>query len=189
MEASRELLTQTTISELTVSAITARSKITRSGFYFYFESKYSVLAAMLSQALVDFGDAIHDFAPRAPGEDPAQFVSRILASAEGVYAQHSIVLSACVFSRHSDTEIRALVDRQLDSVISRLVAVLQDEIRAGAARPISADIPMLVRTVVVTGSYILAGESGYVGADQSVGRALDALGKMCVSAFWPQAPQ
>ena len=43
--AVRELLEQRSFEELSVSAISERAGITRSGFYFYFESKYDVLAS------------------------------------------------------------------------------------------------------------------------------------------------
>lgn len=47
LRAARELLEETPFAELSVRAISLRAGVARSGFYFYFDSKYSVLAQIL----------------------------------------------------------------------------------------------------------------------------------------------
>ena len=44
LQAVRELLEETPFAELSVCTISDRAGVARSGFYFYFDSKYSVLA-------------------------------------------------------------------------------------------------------------------------------------------------
>ena len=46
--AVRELLGQQAFADLSVSAISERAGVARSGFYFYFDSKYDVLAVILA---------------------------------------------------------------------------------------------------------------------------------------------
>ncbi|MDT5225801.1 MAG: hypothetical protein QOG19_3208, partial [Mycobacterium sp.] len=50
LAAVRELLQERPFSELSVSTISLRAGVARSGFYFYFDSKYSVLAQILAEA-------------------------------------------------------------------------------------------------------------------------------------------
>ena len=54
-------------SELSVSTISLRAGVARSGFYFYFDSKYSVLAQILAEAAEELEERTQYFAPRQPG--------------------------------------------------------------------------------------------------------------------------
>src|SRR6201998_1593117 len=69
--AVRELLEQRSFEDLSVSAISERAGIARSGFYFYFESKYDVLALIFDEATHELEELTHNFAPRAADETPA----------------------------------------------------------------------------------------------------------------------
>src|SRR5262249_34316475 len=75
--AVRELLEERSFADLSVSAITERAGLTRSGFYFYFDSKYAVLAVILADALEQLDELTHGFAPRADGESVPQFAKRM----------------------------------------------------------------------------------------------------------------
>lgn len=46
LQAVRELLEERPFAELSVATISNRAGVARSGFYFYFDSKYSVLAQL-----------------------------------------------------------------------------------------------------------------------------------------------
>ena len=70
MGAVRELLQEKPFAELSVSAISLRAGVARSGFYFYFDSKYSVLAQIMAEAAEELEERTHYFAPRQPGESP-----------------------------------------------------------------------------------------------------------------------
>jgi len=65
--AVRELLEHHSFGDLSVSTISERAGVARSGFYFYFDSKYDVLAYIFRDALAELDDLTHDFAPRDPG--------------------------------------------------------------------------------------------------------------------------
>ena len=82
----RELLEERSFAELSVSAISERAGIARSGFYFYFDSKYEVLALILDEATHELEELTHDFAPRDADETPAAFAKRMVGSAAAVYA-------------------------------------------------------------------------------------------------------
>lgn len=68
--AVRELLTEKPFAELSVSTISDRAGVARSGFYFYFDSKYAVLAHILGEVAEELEELTQDFAPRGAGETP-----------------------------------------------------------------------------------------------------------------------
>ena len=97
--AVRELVQERSFADLSVSTISERAGVARSGFYFYFDSKYAVLAVILADASELLDQLTHHFAPREPGETPAAFAKRMVGSAAAVYANDDPVLSACAVAR------------------------------------------------------------------------------------------
>src|SRR5690349_22606558 len=93
--AVRELLHERSFADLSVSTISARAGVARSGFYFYFDSKYSVLARIVSEAMEELDELTHNFAPREPDESPASFAKRMVGSAAAVFASNDPIMAAC----------------------------------------------------------------------------------------------
>ena len=89
VSAVRQLLQEGSFADLSVSTISERARIARSGFYFYFESKYDVLALILAEATHELEELTQYFAPRAPGETPTAFARRMVGSAATVFASDS----------------------------------------------------------------------------------------------------
>src|ERR1700748_1875578 len=110
--AVRELLEERSFADLSVSTISERAGVARSGFYFYFDSKYAVLAVILAEASEELEELTQYFAPRQPGESPEQFAKRMVSSAAAVYANNDPVMTACHAARTTDIEIRAILYRQ-----------------------------------------------------------------------------
>ncbi len=141
--AVRELLHERSFADLSVSTISERAGVARSGFYFYFDSKYAVLAVILADAGELLDSLTHHFAPREPGETPAVFAKRMVGSAAAVYANDDPVLKACADARNTDAQIREMMDDFYDGIIEKLITLLEQD---SEARPISDDLPALVRT-------------------------------------------
>src|SRR3954454_1473871 len=95
VKAVRELLQERSFADLSVSTISERAGVARSGFYFYFDSKYAVLAVILADLSELLDNLTNHFAPREPGETPAAFAKRMVGSAAVVYANDDPVLNAC----------------------------------------------------------------------------------------------
>ena len=179
--AVRELLEERSFADLSVSTISERAGVARSGFYFYFDSKYAVLAVILADASELLDELTHHFAPREPGETPEAFAKRMVGSAAAVYANDDPVLSACAVARNTDAQIREMMDDFYDSVIDKLIALLEQD---PDARPISDDLPALVRTLAATTTMTLTHDSAFVGRGSDPNRAVDALERLWVSAIW-----
>ncbi|MCV6985506.1 TetR/AcrR family transcriptional regulator [Mycobacterium shinjukuense] len=184
VRAVRELLQERPFAELSVSAISLRAGIARSGFYFYFDSKYSVLAQILAEATEELEELTHFFAPRRPGESPEEFAKRMVGSAAAVYTHNDPVMTACNAARHTDIEIRDILERQFEGVLRQLVAVVDAERRAGTAHPISDDLPTLIRTLAATTALVLTGDPLFVGRDGDPERRVRVLERLWLAALW-----
>jgi AcrR family transcriptional regulator len=184
MQAVRELLQEKPFAELSVSTISVRAGVARSGFYFYFDSKYAVLAQILAEAAEELEELTQYFAPRQPGESPEQFAKRMVRSAAAVYAHNDPVMTACNAARHTDIEIRDILERQFEMVLGQIVDVVDAEIRAGTANPISDDIPALVRSLAGTTALTLGGEPILVGGEGDVERRVRVLEQLWLNSLW-----
>jgi len=184
MQAVRELLQEAPFSELSVSAISLRAGVARSGFYFYFDSKYSVLAQILAEVAEELEELTQYFAPRQPGESPEQFAKRMVGSAAAVYTDNDPVVKACNAARHTDIEIQEILGRQFDVVFRQIVSVVEAEMKAGTARPISDDLPTLIRTLAGTTALTLTGDPLLMGRESDLERRVKVLEQMWLNALW-----
>ena len=156
--AVRELLQERSFADLSVSTISERAGVARSGFYFYFDSKYAVLAVILADAGELLDSLTHDFAPREPGETPAAFAKRMVGSAAAVYASNDPVMTACAVARNTDAQIREMMDDFYDTVIDKIVTLR----RAGRRR--AADLRRSARA----GADAVGGDLVHADAGQRV---------------------
>ena len=182
--AVRELLTEKPFAELSVSLISDRAGVARSGFYFYFDSKYSVLAHILSEAAEELEDLTQHFAPRGADETPAEFARRMVGSAAAVYAHNDPVMSACNNARGTDAEIREILNRYNELVVDQIVPIVEAETGRGTAEPISDDVYALIRMLCATTALTLSGEPLFTGPDGDMNRAVQVLEKLWLHALW-----
>lgn len=181
--AVRELLEERSFGELSVSAISERAGVARSGFYFYFDSKYAVLAAILADAMVELDTLTHHFAPRRPDETPAAFAKRMVGGAAATFASNDPVMRACTLAQNTDAQIREIMNDLQESVVVKIVGIVEQEIRAGA-RPISSDLCALVRMLTATTAMTLTQDTAFVGRGEDPRRAVDVLERLWLSALW-----
>ena len=128
--AVRDLLHERSFADLSVSTISERAGVARSGFYFYFDSKYAVLAVILADARELLDSLTHHFAPREPGETPRTFAKRMVGSAAAVYANDDPVLKACAVARTTDAQIREMMDDFCDGIIDKSITLLEQDSEA-----------------------------------------------------------
>ncbi len=183
LNAVRELLQEQPFAELSVSTISDRAGVARSGFYFYFDSKYAVLAQILGEVLAELEELTQHFAPRAADESPADFAKRMVGSAAAVFAHNDPVMSACNDARSTDAEIRKILNAQNDTVIDQIIGIVNDEIAAGTAHPIGDDIPALVRALGVTTALMLSGDDSFT-PDGDINRGVRVLEQLWLNALW-----
>jgi len=182
--AVREMLQEKPFAELSVSSISDRAGVARSGFYFYFDSKYAVLAQILSEVAEELEELTGDFAARGDDETPAEFARRMIGSAAAVYAHNDPVMTACNIARGTDAEIREILNSYNEAIIDQIVPIVQAEIAGGTADPITGDVRALVRMLSATTALTLSGESLFTGPDRDLDRAVSVLEKLWLRALW-----
>ena len=142
------------------------------------------VAHILGEVAEELEELTQDFAPRGPGETPAEFARRMVGSAAAVYAHNDPVMSACNIARGTDAEIREILDRYNEAVIDQIVPIVEAEIAGGNADPITADVRGLVRTLSGVTAMTLSGETMFIGPDRDLARAVDVLEKLWLHALW-----
>jgi AcrR family transcriptional regulator len=179
--AVRDLLQERSFADLSVSTISERAGVARSGFYFYFDSKYAVLAVILAEAMAELDKLTHDFAPRETGESPSEFAKRMVGYAAVVFSTHDPIMGACNLARNTDAQIREIMDDFQDTVIDKIVGLVKQD---SGARPVSDDIQRLVRTLTAVTSMTLAHDSAFVGRDQDPAGAIEIVERLWLCALW-----
>jgi AcrR family transcriptional regulator len=179
--AVRELLELKAFSDLSVSMISERAGVARSGFYFYFDSKYAVLAVVVADAMAELDKLTHDFAPREPGETPPEFAKRMVGSAAAVFSHNDPIMKACTLAQNTDAQLRDMMNDFSDTVIDKIVGLVGQD---AGARPISEDLPALVRTLTATTALTLSNDSAFVGRNDDSSRAVEVLERLWLSALW-----
>jgi AcrR family transcriptional regulator len=179
--AVRELLEVKAFSDLSVSVISERAGVARSGFYFYFDSKYAVLAVVVADAMAELDKLTHDFAPREPGETPSEFAKRMVGSAAAVFSHNDPIMKACTLAQNTDAQIREIMNDFEDGVIDKIVGLIKQD---AGARPISDDLPALVRMLTATSALTFSNDSAFVGRADDLARAVDVLERLWLNALW-----
>ena len=179
--AVRERLEERSFAELSVSTISERAGVARSGFYFYFESKYAVLAVIVADAMEELDKLTHDFAPREPDESPSEFAERMVGYAAAVFASNDPIMAACSLARSTDAQIREIMDDFQDTVVDKIVGLVSQDT---GARPVSPDIRALVRTLTAVTSMTLSHDSAFVGRDQDPSHAVEIVQRLWQYGLW-----
>ncbi|MGK2881585.1 MAG: TetR/AcrR family transcriptional regulator [Mycobacterium sp.] len=183
LQAVRELIVEQPFADLSVSAISDRAGVARSGFYFYFDSKYAALAQVFAEATEELEELTHYFAPRGAHETPAAFARRMVGSAAQVFAHNDPVMHACNVARNTDAEIRKIQDAQIATVVDQIVTIMRAEADAGTAHPITDDLPALIQTLGATTVMVLSADPTFlVGGEPQ--RAVHMLEKMWLYNLW-----
>jgi AcrR family transcriptional regulator len=181
LAAVRDLLQERSFADLSVSTISERAGVARSGFYFYFDSKYAVLAVIVAEAMAELDKLTHDFAPREPEESPEAFSRRMVGYAKAVFASNDPIMRATTLARNTDAQIREIMNDFEDTVIDKIVGLVKQD---AGARPITEDLPALVRTLTSTTALTLSHDSGFVGRGDDPARAVEVVERLWVYGLW-----
>ena len=98
-----------------------------------------------------------------------------------MYANDDPVLKACAVARNTDAQIREMMDDFYDGIIDKLITLLEQD---SEARPISDDLPALVRTLAAVTTMTLTHDSTFVGRGEDPARAVDIVERLWLNALW-----
>lgn len=186
VDAVRQLLTEVPFAELSIARITESANITRSGFYFYFDSKYEALAVAFGDLWAEMQATMDQFELRAADEAPAHYARRTLTQAIGVWRNNTALINALMTARESDEQLRRMWDDWFAQLTESVVAIVDHERRTGAATPAHPDTTQLVRRLIGMSVWALHEDDLRPDADHD--RTLDVLNAIWLAAAWDIRP-
>lgn len=174
LDAARELFDEHCYDDVNVSMISGRAGMTRTNFYHYYDSKNTVLAAILDDVIRDLMSRTTDVAPRASHESPRRFVARRLSAARAMFERHRRILQLALAQRHDHPGTARIFEERLSAITDDVIAA------AGGRRRIpGSDTAALVKMLTVTTTSTLA------EPDSSIAD-LVALERLWVHSLWAE---
>ena len=183
LDGMTELLSTRPIVELTVVEIAAAAGLQRSGFYFYFESKYTALAAITSGIWSEFMDRANSVT-RFDNEPVDEFFNRTAGAALMLWRDHQEVLIASVQAIPHDERLAAMWrgwNQHLAEVIAQQVIADRDR---GLARPVSADVPALTSMLLEMTMHIFYMDRLRQCDEQETHSTMELLRSVWLASAW-----
>jgi len=135
LAATERLLADRQLRELSVADIVSEAGISRATFYFYFGSKYAVIASLLAAFTDEVFEAAVPFFERPADADPVEAIARSLEGAAQVWARRRPVLRATQQHWHAVPEIRGLWLDVVERLTFAVAAEIEESRVLGVAPP------------------------------------------------------
>ncbi|MDG3009645.1 TetR/AcrR family transcriptional regulator [Rhodococcus sp. D2-41] len=138
IEAARALLRTKPIRKITIDELAAAAGIARPGFYFYFDSKQAILAALCDEII---GEGEVDMAAWLAADGPDRAALRSgLAGSLARWRTDGLWLTEALAVPDPDREVRKIRDRIMTASWSQLRDRIERECAAGRARVADPDL-------------------------------------------------
>jgi AcrR family transcriptional regulator len=186
IEAVERLLDERSIADLAVEDIAAAAGISRSGFYFYFESKYAALGETLTEIADAMISASDDFFG-GTDQAPEEYVRDALAGVGKLWRDHVALMTAIVEAAHSDAGARALYDDWNGHFIDRIATRIEVE-RAEGRAPDGPPARDLARTLLVTNLGLFYDDGRRRVSEEEARRTVETLAAVWLAAIWCRSP-
>ena len=183
LEAVEQLLREGSIRELSVESIAARAGISRSGFYFYFESKYAALADALTEIFEGMTEAAQAFFG-GTDEAPQDYIPKALEGVAEIWGRHDALMVAMFEASGTDPGARALWDAWLERWIAAVCERIEAEREAGRALPGPPDADVLARTLLLMNERVLYDDRRRRASAEETARAVDGLVSVWLATVW-----
>ncbi|MGH3762531.1 TetR family transcriptional regulator [Actinophytocola sp.] len=131
---AERLLGERSLSEISTDDLARGAGISRPTFYFYFPSKDAVLLALLDR-VVQEADAALARVPDDLASDPPTYWRGCIAAFHETFRAHRPVALACAQARVTNTEVRELWARVMESWTLLVVEAIEGERARGVAPP------------------------------------------------------
>jgi TetR/AcrR family transcriptional regulator, ethionamide resistance regulator len=133
--ATERLLADTPLHDLSVAQIINEAGVSRATFYFYFSSKFAVIAGLLASVMQEIFESVAPFVDRDPSDDPETALRKSLDQATTVWSEHRYTLRATAQHWHAVPELQTLWLGVIDRFTAAVSAELDRERKAGVAPP------------------------------------------------------
>lgn len=147
LRVAEEVLERKALRDITIEELASAAGITRPTFYFYFESKYSLLAALLERFMVDKFAAAATWLARPPELSPRAALQQTFTDAIASWRQHAAVARESADAMGLDADLRATYLGLMGRFIEAATTQIERERDAGLAPP-GVDAPALATTLM-----------------------------------------
>lgn len=117
--ATSRLMERQPFNDISVAHILAESGVSRTTFYFYFASKFTVLSGLLSTAMDDIFDTVQPFLSRSAEDAPEAALERSIRQVTRAWHRHRLVLRAVNHHWQTEPDLRtqwlAVAERFIDA--------------------------------------------------------------------------
>jgi TetR/AcrR family transcriptional regulator, ethionamide resistance regulator len=182
LEAVERLLRQRPIADLSVESIAEAAGISRSGFYFYFESKYAALAEAMSALFEEMTGAADDFYVGSD-EPPHVYGPRVIRDVAALWERHEPLMVGLVEASMSDPGARAVWDAWLDRFLGATAARIEAERAAGRA-PAGPPATALARVLLLSNERVFYDIRRRHLSQAEAEPLIDALTAVWLTAIW-----
>ncbi len=134
LDAAERLLSERDLSAITIDDLTSGAGISRSTFYFHFDSRDAVLLQLAEQLVEQLYASAGAWISR-DGEPPATAVHRAVEQTVALWRSHGPVLRAAVMARETDPRMREFWDGVARRFIGSIAELIERERAAGLALP------------------------------------------------------
>ncbi|MEU4202603.1 TetR/AcrR family transcriptional regulator [Streptomyces sp. NPDC039022] len=148
LSAAETLLTEKPFAEISVGEVAAKAGISRPTFYFYFDTKHSLLAALLERVMQDKLEiALRGFGTTEADPTPQRTFEANYTEILALWREHAPVVLAASDAMGADAELRSVYTGLLDLFIEPATAWIEHE-RATGRAPAGTPAGTLAATLV-----------------------------------------
>lgn len=131
LESLEDLLQESGLDSINIADISRRAGVTRSAFYFYFESKHLAVAALMEQVYDGALVATQRFAD--PDLAPAERVRGMVTTLFDTVEAHTHLFRAMLEARGQSAAVRDMWDADRQSFVDLVADLVRTERSAGRA--------------------------------------------------------
>ncbi len=118
------------LDSVNIAEISTRAGVTRSAFYFYFESKAAAVAALMEEM---YAESLAAAANLREDAAPRENIEATIRDLFATWEKHQHLFRAMLDARATSETVRALWESDRESFVPHLAAVIDDERAAGRA--------------------------------------------------------
>ncbi|ABH00421.1 transcriptional regulator, TetR family (plasmid) [Rhodococcus jostii RHA1] len=133
LEGAYEILRTEPLRNVSIDDLAKRAGLSRSSFYFYFESKWQVLSALLSSVTADVFTASAMIFERPPGISPEAAIEHAVSEVMVVWERHGHVLREVGDAAAAEPTLGAQWDKILGRFVDAAAAAIERDRAAGVA--------------------------------------------------------
>lgn len=187
LDATELLLAQQRFDELSVADILGASRVSRASFYFYFESKYAVLAELVRRA-VKLARTVAQPWVEEDSEPPEHTLRQGTSQGLQLWMKHAPVLRAIVENWRSDERLTVLWMEMMEGFTQAAMHRIERDRAAGRAPQTSLDAATMASTLTWMSERIYYLAAIGHPAFQNEQQVLDILTEVWLSVIYNGPP-